>query len=316
MLTASSLALSLGLTAAVGGAATAWLWLVQRPRAERDEGLQLLAAMRWREFSRLVIDGLHSRGYAPETVEDAAERGQDSVLHLRRDGSEWLLACKQGHHYRITPAVVGDMTDAVRFHGAAGGLVATPGTVDSQARKLAAGRIELLDGDALWPLIRPQLGPSVHEELDTKSRQATGRQILLAWAGACTIGLVSALLMPQREAAPDVAITPAATSPSAGYRGQARAAIPATSAIDAAPVSEDEQRDEVIRMVTTLPGVQRAMWSTRSTLMVYLTGENTDPVQGICGVVEKYETLRTSRLHLQPPADTGRPARFLQCRTF
>ena len=82
---------------------TAWLWLVQRQRAERDAGIKLLSAMRWREFSRLVVDGLRSRGFEPETAEDAAERGQDSVLHLKRDGHEWLLACKQGTNYRITP---------------------------------------------------------------------------------------------------------------------------------------------------------------------------------------------------------------------
>ena len=85
-MTVSSLLLALVLVAAVGGAATLWLWFVQRPRFEREEGLKLLAAMRWREFSRLVVDGLRSRGFEPETVEDAAERGQDSVIHLRRDG--------------------------------------------------------------------------------------------------------------------------------------------------------------------------------------------------------------------------------------
>lgn len=314
MLTASSLLFALGLAVVVGGAATAWLWLVQRPRAERSAGLQLLAAMRWREFSRLVVEGLRSRGYEPEAAEDAAERGQDSVLHLRRDGKEWLLACKQGEQYHVTPAVVGDMGDAVRFHGAAGGVVATPGTVEHQARKLAAGRIELLDGDALWPLVRPQLGPSVHEELAAKARHAAGRQILLAWAGACTVGLVGAVLLPARETAPDNVPPPIAANPRPAAAAPARSA--ATPAPEAAPVSETEQRDEVIRLVTTLPGVERAMWSTRSTLMVYLTGERTDPVKGICSVVERYEALRTSRLHLQPPADSDRPARFLQCRTF
>src|SRR6185436_9595733 len=136
-MTASTFLLAFALTAVIGGIATAWLWLVQRPRVERETGLKLLAAMRWREFSRLVIDGLASRGFQPEALEDAAERGQDSVIHLKRNGGEWLLACKQGLNYRVTAAVVGDMTDAVRFHGAAGGVIATPGAVDSEARKLA-----------------------------------------------------------------------------------------------------------------------------------------------------------------------------------
>ena len=105
----ASILLALATTVVIGGVATAWLWLVQRPRVERMEGLKLLAAMRWREFSRLVMDGLHSRGFEPEAAEDAAERGQDSVIHLKRDTQNWLLACKQGLNYRITPTVVGDV---------------------------------------------------------------------------------------------------------------------------------------------------------------------------------------------------------------
>jgi restriction system protein len=312
MLTASSLLLALGLTIVVGGAATAWFWLVQRPRAERDEGFKLLSAMRWREFSRLVVDGLRSRGFEPETAEDAAERGQDSVLHLKRDGREWLLTCKQGTNYRITPTVVGDMTDAVRFHGAIGGVIATLGTADSEARRLATGRVELIDGDALWPLISAQLAPGVREELGAKSRQASIRQSGIAWAGALTLGLLVAALLPKgsEEA------TASVPTPTRAATGQPAASAHTAPVIDAAPVSEDEQRDEVIRMVSTLPGIQRAMWSTRSTLMIYLADENADPVKGICTVVEKYDTLRTSRLHLQPPTGATRPARFLQCRTY
>jgi hypothetical protein len=198
-MTASTFLLAFALTAVIGGAATAWLWLIQRPRAEREEGLKLLAAMRWREFSRLVVNGLTSRGFQPEAAEDAAERGQDSVIHLKREGREWLLACKQGLNYRVTPAVVGDMTDAVRFHGAAGGVVATSGAVDSEARKLAAGRLDLIDGEALWHIVQSHLSTGVRDELAGKSRQSATRQITVAWAAAVTLGLVSAMVMPRHE---------------------------------------------------------------------------------------------------------------------
>lgn len=310
----ASILLALATTIVIGGVATAWLWLVQRPRVERMEGLKLLAAMRWREFSRLVIDGLHSRGFEPEAVEETAERGQDSVIHLKRDTQNWLLACKQGVNYRITPTVVGDMTDAVRFHGAAGGVVATPGVTDAAARKLASGRIDLFDGEALWPLVHPQLARSVQDELAGKSRQAVRRHATIAWAGALTLGLVVAFLGPKGESSSQSVVATASAPP-------APAAAPATApvhapAIAAAPVSDDEQRDDVIRLVTTLPGVERAMWSTKSTLLVYLADETSDPVRGICDVMTKYDALRTSRLHLQPPANAGRPARFLQCATY
>jgi len=312
-MTVASILLALATTAVIGGVATAWLWLVQRPRVERAEGLKLLAAMRWREFSRLVIDGLRSRGFEPEAAEETAERGQDSVIHLKRDVQNWLLACKQGLNYRITPTVVGDMNDAVRFHGAAGGVVATPGVSDPAARKLATGRIDLFDGETLWPLVHPQLAHGVQDELAARSRQAVTRQTTIAWAGAVTLGLVVAFLGPKGEASPEVAATARAPAAPSAMPAVAPAQAPTVAA---APVSDDEQRDDVIRLVTTLPGVERAMWSTKSTLLVYLADETSDPVAGICDVVTRYDALRTSRLHLQPPANATRPARFLQCATY
>jgi hypothetical protein len=312
-MTASSLLPALALTVAIGGAATTWLWFVQRPRLEREEGLKLLAAMRWREFSRLVVDGLRYRGFEPESIEDAVERGQDSVIHLKRDGKEWLLACKQGLNYRITTTVVGDMTDAVRFHGAAGGLVATPGTSEHAARKLANGRIDLFDGETLWPIVLAQLAPGVRDELAGKSQQAATRQMVVAWAAALALGLAAAFVMRNRGPAPDPVAPATVTAPR-----PAAPAVPAVASVPIAPapVSDHEQRDEVIRMVSTLPGVERAMWSTRSTLLVYLADETADPVRNVCEVVKKYDALRTSRLHLQPPAGSTRPARFLQCATY
>ncbi|QSX77792.1 restriction endonuclease [Agrilutibacter solisilvae] len=304
------LLIAIGLAVLAGGAATFWLWGVQRQRLERAEGLTLLSAMRWREFSKIVVDGLRARGFEPETAEDAAERGQDSVIHLRRDGREWLLACKQGVNYRVTPVVIGDVTDAVRFHGADGGVVATPGTADSDARRLATGRVELVDGEELWPLVRLQLAASVREELSNKSRKVVMRQSVLAWVAALALGLFVGMMMPRAPAQVDPQVDATGPTPTAPrVAGQ-------DAPLVAAPATEEERRTEVTRMVGTLPGVERAMWSTRSTLMVFLVDENADPVNGICSVLKKYEDLRTSRLHLQPPTGSSRPARFLQCATF
>lgn len=319
----SSLLLALVVTLALGGIATAWLWLVQRQNAEREEGLKLLAAMRWREFSRLVVDGLRSRGFEHEAVEEAAERGQDSVIHIKRGTDNWLLACKHGLNYQITQAMVGDMNDAVRFHGAAGGVVATLGEVDADARKTAGRQVELIDGGALWPLVHAQLSPGVRDELSLKAQAEARRQIAIAWATAVTLGLVTLLVAPKKSEPTDatsVSVTPAVPQQDLPRQSvpasQLPSGAPAGVTAAAAPVSEDEQRDDVIRMVSTLPGVERAMWSTRSTLLVYLADETADPVRGVCGVMQKFETLRTSRLHLQPPAGATRPARFLQCTTY
>lgn len=310
---ASSLLLALGIAVAVGGAATAWLWLMHRPKAECANGLQLLSAMRWRELSRLIVEGLRERGFEPEAAEDAAERGQDSVLHLRREGRTWLLACKQGIQYRITPTIVGDMNDAMRFHGAVGGVVATPGTVDPQARRLAAGRMELIDGAALWPMVRPQLAPGVQEEVVTAARRAAVRHGVLAWTGALLVGVAVAALLPSSDLTEEDPGTPTVLRNSPV---EAAAVSMPPDTLAAPPASEEEQRDEIVRQVSALPGVTSVLWTTRSTLMVSLADDKADPVKSICAIVERYEALRTSRLHLQLPADAARPARFLQCRTF
>jgi restriction system protein len=312
MLTASSLLIALMIAAVLGGAATAWLWLVRRPQAESTAGLKLLSAMRWREFSKLVTSALHTRGFEEETIEDAAERGQQSDLRLQREGRIWLLACKQGGNHKVTPATVAEMTDTIRFHGAAGGLIATTGTVEAAARKAAASNIQLIDGAALWPLVQPQLAHSVRDELYHQARSAALRTSVLAWVAALVVGLGVAWVLPEGESADEVA--PVATPQGSATRtpGPSEPAV----TLAPAPASEDEQRNEVIRVVATLPGIERALWSTRSTLMVYLVDETADPVDRICAVLERFDNLRTSRVHLQPPAGSTRPARFLQCRTF
>jgi hypothetical protein len=312
MLTASSLLIGLMIAAVLGGASTAWLWFVQRKRTESAAGLKLLSAMRWREFSRLVTEALRGRGFEEEAVEDAAERGQQSDLRLQREGRTWMLTCKQGGNHKITPATVAEMLDTVRFHGAAGGLIATTGTIEPAARKAAGGNIQLIDGASLWPLVKPQLANSVRDELYQQSRAGALRTSVLACVAALVVGFGLAWALPGADDNSD------ATSVATPAR-PARKASPGTSepavALAPAPVSEDEQRNEVIRVAATLPGVERALWTTRSTLMVYLIDETADPVDDICTVLERYENLRTSRLHLQPPAGSTRPARFLQCRT-
>ena len=47
--------LGLAVTLVSGAAATAYFWLVRRPRDEMSYGLHALSGLRWREFSKLVL---------------------------------------------------------------------------------------------------------------------------------------------------------------------------------------------------------------------------------------------------------------------
>ena len=55
---------------------------------------------------------------------------------------------------------------------------------------------------------------------------------------------------------------------------------------------------------------------TDSTLLVDLRSDADDRLADICGILEEYEALRTSRLQLQPPPGSSDPVRFRQCRVF
>ena len=102
------------------------------------------------------------------------------------------------------------------------------------------------------------------------------------------------------------AITPAPVVP---------APATATSEQDALKL-EDAQRQAAAQMISTLPGIERALWSTRSTLLVHLVAGAPDRLTEICAVLVRYDNLRTSRVQLQPPAGSTERVRFRQCRTF
>ena len=60
MLTASFVTIALVIAIVVGGALTAWLWTGYCRQLVTAGGLRALAAMRWREFSRFVIEALQA----------------------------------------------------------------------------------------------------------------------------------------------------------------------------------------------------------------------------------------------------------------
>src|SRR5687768_8192047 len=176
MLAGFSLTIALLVTVLLGAAAMAWLWLVRRRQGETTAGIEALAGMRWREFSRLVVEALQKRGFEAESVETTLERGPDAELRLRRDGRVWLLACKLASaRSRLGAASVRELADAVRFNVAAGGILATPARIDAEARKAGDG-LELFDGNALWALVGPMLPPSLHDDLTANARRRSVRE--------------------------------------------------------------------------------------------------------------------------------------------
>jgi membrane protein implicated in regulation of membrane protease activity len=308
-----ALALTTGLVIAIllGGATVLLLWKVHFARLQIAEGLKILAGMRWRELSNLVVEALGSAGFDPESKDGTAQRGQQAELVVRREGRPWLLACKQGLAYCVTEKTVQDMVQNIRVNQAAGGLVVTPGRVAPAAR-LVAANVELLDGPQLWQLVEPLLPASVHEEVRARARSATLRNTAIAVVAAAVLAFVLAWTLPRvmPETLRDDDVTPRVVQ-------QAPTTTIATAPAAPGPqLSEDEQRRQLAARLSGLPGVDRAIWSTRSTLQIFLT----DPVlasdTAICQVVERYEPIRASRLQMQAPPGSDRPVRFIQCKSF
>ena len=321
MLTASFLAIAIVITVVVGGALSAWLWSSHCRQLVTAAGLRALAAMRWREYSRFVIEALQQQGFEASRMEPDVNRGQQADLLLMRGGETWLLSCKQGVDYRVTTTMVEDLARAVRGSNAHGGILATLGRIDPEARRNDHG-IELVDGATLWPLIDPLLPPSLHRDLVASAHAATARTTGLAWVGALALGLCSAYLLANPDAPPStpdpVAVDGPAPSPSPAAPAPTTDTAAIAAPVDNAPaLPEAEQRREMERGVSVLPGIERASWATHSTLMVQLLPSATEAqIDAICTVVERSEALAASRVQLQPAPGSDAPVRFMQCRAY
>lgn len=300
---------------AIGVAGTLYLLRVQRRRFAARAGIRALAAMRWREFSQFVITALQAQGFEAAPLGDGGSSRDPSDLLLRRDNRSWLLTCRQSPEYRVTGKQVEEMQKAVRLRGAAGGVIATLGQVD-RAGAAASDRIELIDGRALWELIGPMLPAGLHEHIGEQARQRARKGVAAVWVVAIAAGLAVAFgagLV--RDEAPSVTRTPQAARP-------APAPLPDSPAVArpsaTPPVAPDETaaRQQVLDGVNAVPGIDRAVWSSRSTLLVLLDTESSDPRKGICAVLERHEALRASRIQLQPPSGSKAPVRFAQCRLY
>ena len=335
MFSLSSLLLGLLVMLVLGICGTFYFRNVRRPKDEAAAGIRALSAMRWREFSHFVLDAMRHRGYDVLTPADEAERGQQTEFLLSKGGQRWLLGCKHGSAYRLAAHAVAEFAGSMRFQGARGGILVTPGTIAPDARAPAGtASIELVDGDKLWPEVAPLLPPSLLEDVRQQADERVRRQVSLTWIGSVVGGLALGLLLggllPESAGATETDVTPmpvaaapapvtsvAPAAPATPVQRAPQAVVPADESIAAAtPADEDAQRLEVTQRVARLPGVAHTLWSTRSTLLVEVDETSSERLADVCSVLERYENLRTARVQLQPPAGSDQRVRFRQCRTF
>lgn len=315
--------IAIAVAALVGTAGTLYFRVVVQRRDETTAGLSALAALSWREFIHLVLDALARRGYARVHNRDAAG---DEDYTLERDGRRWLLSCKHGSAFVLGSAQVAELANEIRLANAAGGILATQGRIAAEARPSAAlQHIELLDGASLWPELRDLVDARQLDAIVAGARRKARERTLLSWLLALVAGLGVFLLLPEAAPAPDAApgAEPAATEVPAAPVAAPVAPSPLPAQATPAPVAAaageatlERQRQDVADAVSTLPMVDRAVWSSRSTLQVFLLETRTDPIPQICPLLLRHDALAPTRLQLTPPAGSSAPTRFRQCRSY
>lgn len=316
------LLIALVVFALAGLAATA---LLRKPTESNDltRGLAHLAGLRWRDFARLVLQAMQARGYQVMHDEGGPADGlptDGGDILLQQGSQRTLLSCKYGNASVVGAQSILGLGKSAELRGAHSAIVVSPGRFDEEARRVAAQQhVELIDGATLWPEVKPFIG----DELVADSAPAAGgRNIAIAWIGAAALGAVAWMLaqglQPTTPADTDTAaVATPATAPAAGQAAAQRPAPApvADKAVPTDPATLDRRRAETANAISTLAGVDRAIWSTQSTLLVYLAG-NTDPSARLCPLLVRYPELAASRVQLQPPQGSDAPVRFKQCRSY
>lgn len=309
------------------------MWLRSHPGGIQIEpqrrGADQLSQLRWREFARLVLQAMHGRGYRPvlgpnDPADGIPTDGSDILLD--RNGELALLSCQYGSGSTVASQIVAAAASHASLRGARRVIVVTPGKFDSGVAEVVANHdVELIDGETLWPEVRPYVAHPDAPAATAPTPTTPPKTIAFAWLGAALAGAIAFVavvaVLPSAnngntDPAVAVAPTPVTSAPKAAEPTAASNAQNPQSGVPTDFRELDQRRKEAANAVATLFGVSRALWSSQSTLMVYLSSPNADPMNDICPLLEQYPELAASRIQLQPPEGSDKPVRFTHCRAY
>lgn len=327
---------------------TAWLWLPARRRIEREYGLADLADMHWRDFVHIIRRALIEKRGLSDIATNEQSPGEHSADWLMlENGQPCLISCKHGLSYRIGEAAVIELGTKIRLAGASSGLLLTQGSVAREGRELATRhRIDIIDGSALWPLVRPYVPSELENAAADHAKRASIRRTGIAALGCLTLGLLIAIgLLGRSEPKPVGPVQPAASSqpaltaapqpsgaiatpPSAAVQQAADKATttppPSRSLVDGIDTSVEDPEPELLRryqqqvsrLLAGTEGLHSAIWMTQTTLTVDRAVDEVQAMALICPVLKRYPSLRTVRVQLNPRIGVQEPVRWRQCSTI
>jgi restriction system protein len=129
--------------------------LSNRRLLDKQDGIQSIRQLPWREFERLVAEAYRRKGYIAEVVgANSADGGMD--IRLTRSDQKVLVQCKQWLAYTVGVTIVRELLGVVTAEKATCGIVVTSGKFTKDARSFAqtCDKIQLVDGPQLVALIR------------------------------------------------------------------------------------------------------------------------------------------------------------------
>jgi hypothetical protein len=199
--------------------------------------------------------------------------------------------------------------------------MATEGFVEKAGREAAQTHgIEVVDGRRLWPEVKPLMEASERHRIVGTAKARAKRHIGIVWLAAVTLGLLVGLAAASQQHG-GMQDTSATATPSAAPAAKAvkPAAAPSKAYVPLKEPTEEEleqQRQAVTRTLSHTPGIARGVWNSRLTLSVDRLTSEAEAWPIVCKEVERYPSLRTVRVQLNPPPGSDEPVRWRQCKTF
>ncbi len=314
----SSWLFGVAIAVVVGSVSTAYLWLIRRRDDETAAGLLALAGLRWRDFSKLVLEAMAARGLERAAAINEEPQEHSASFILSGLGKRWLLACKHGSAYRIGSATMEELASDVRLHGATSGILVTEGTVDKGGlAKAEKNNIEVVDGARLWAEVRPLMDKGLEQRISTTAAERARRHTLIVWLAAVTLGILTAVTLPsiaQRSAGTDSVSAP--PSSSTANTGDSSVQSTAPGVVAATPRTELElelDRAAISKALSGTPGIARGVWITKSTLAVDRNIEEAQAWLSVCTLISKYPDLGLTRVQMNPPPGSVEQVRWRQC---
>lgn len=118
-----------------------------------DTSLEV-SRMTWQQFELLVGEAFRSQGYGVAELGGAGPDGGVDLV-LTKNGSRYLVQCKQWQAFKVGVSVVRELFGVMTAQRAAGGFLVTSGRLTKEAQAFAAGKnITLIDGDRLAKFLR------------------------------------------------------------------------------------------------------------------------------------------------------------------